>query len=320
MIKDCISVIIPVYNCEKYLKRCLESIINQTYTNIQVIVIDDGSSDNSPFIIEEYIKKDKRIEGHFKKNGGVSSARNIGLEYVKGEYVSFIDSDDYLNTDMYEIMMKYFGRNVDLVTCGVDYVTENGIPIKSIKIDEGYLSREDALKELLLNRKLIGALWNCLIRTQCLKDKFFNINYAIGEDFYYKYFVFKSVRGIYCINNSLYNYCISGSNVMSRFDIKKWVQAIDISQKVLEDIEKDKEKTLESYAKVKCFESALYILKQCNGVEEFYSKEFRKIEIIVKKYLFSYLSCKEIGIFQKVKTLGNIIKVYNSKFINRRNV
>ena len=95
--KEKISVIIPVYNVEKYLKRCLDSVINQTYKNLEIILVDDGSTDNSGKICDEYAKNDKRIIVIHKENGGVSVARNIGLDICTGDYVNFIDSDDWID-------------------------------------------------------------------------------------------------------------------------------------------------------------------------------------------------------------------------------
>ena len=100
-----ISTIIPVYNVDNYLPKCVDSIINQTYQNLEIILVDDGSLDRCPDICDEYAKKDKRIKVIHKKNGGLSDARNAGLEIAKGEYISFIDSDDYINEHMYEDML-----------------------------------------------------------------------------------------------------------------------------------------------------------------------------------------------------------------------
>ena len=101
-----ISVIVPIYNVEKYLIKCIESIINQTYKDLEIILVDDGSTDSSGKICDEFATKDNRIKVIHKKNGGLSSARNIGLDICKGNYISFIDSDDYIELDMYEKMIK----------------------------------------------------------------------------------------------------------------------------------------------------------------------------------------------------------------------
>ena len=97
-----ISVIVPVYNVEKFLVKCVDSILAQTYTNLEIIIVDDGSPDNCPAICDELAKKDSRIKVIHKENGGASSARNAGLDIAKGEYIGFVDGDDYIAKDMYE--------------------------------------------------------------------------------------------------------------------------------------------------------------------------------------------------------------------------
>ena len=99
---DLISVIVPVYNVEKYLNKCIESIVNQTYTNLEIILVDDGSPDNCPNICDEWAKKDSRIKVIHQRNSGGGAARNIGLDNANGSMISFIDSDDFISTDMYE--------------------------------------------------------------------------------------------------------------------------------------------------------------------------------------------------------------------------
>ena len=101
-----ISVIVPVYNVEQYLERCVDSIINQTYTNLEIILVNDGSTDNSGKLCDELAKKDERIRVIHKENGGLSDARNRGIDEAESDLVGFIDSDDYIDSDMYEVLLK----------------------------------------------------------------------------------------------------------------------------------------------------------------------------------------------------------------------
>ena len=118
-----LSVIVPVYNVEKYLKKCLTSLVNQTMDNIEILVVNDGSPDNSEKIIQEYAKKYKNIKALKKENGGLSSARNYGLKYATGEYVTFVDSDDWIKEEMYEKMyLKAKEKDFDIVTSDINYV------------------------------------------------------------------------------------------------------------------------------------------------------------------------------------------------------
>ena len=123
-----VSIIIPVYNVEKYLKKCLDSVVNQTLKDIEIIVVNDGSPDNSQKIIDEYAKKYSQIASYTKKNGGLSDARNYGIKKSKGEYLAFIDSDDFIDHDMIKKMYnKAVKENLDIVVCNSVEVYENGL-------------------------------------------------------------------------------------------------------------------------------------------------------------------------------------------------
>ena len=133
--KPLISVIIPVYNNEKYLCECLDSIIAQTYRNIQIITVDDGSTDASGKILDQYADKDKRIEVYHIQNSGVSTARNIGLKHAAGEYITFVDSDDALSLDMYYILLDQFNGNSWQVQWGFE--PENCLIVPLGVLDSG---------------------------------------------------------------------------------------------------------------------------------------------------------------------------------------
>lgn len=122
--KSKLSIIVPVYNVEKYLKQCIESILNQTYKNLEIILVDDGSKDSSGKIVDDYAIKDRRVIPVHKENGGISSARNTGLAYVTGEYLTFVDSDDWLDLDMYEKMIEAIEKySADCVSSNVKCYT-----------------------------------------------------------------------------------------------------------------------------------------------------------------------------------------------------
>lgn len=145
-----ISTIIPVYNVDNYLPKCVDSIINQTYKNLEIILVDDGSLDRCPDICDEYAKKDKRIIVIHKKNGGLSDARNAGLEIAKGEYISFIDSDDYINEHMYEDMLSAIENvDADLCICGYDRVNDDGEIRSSAYFKNAIQTQNDAYEMLV---------------------------------------------------------------------------------------------------------------------------------------------------------------------------
>lgn len=162
-----LTIIIPVYNTELFLNRCVESVINQTYDNLEVILIDDGSLDNSGRLCDELSKKDKRIKVIHKKNGGLSSARNAGLEISTGELIGFVDSDDYIDPTMFEKLYKLMVEyDADISCCNfekrgnsghTEYNYEN---INEISI----FSQKESLISLLSNQRIIYAVWNKLYK------------------------------------------------------------------------------------------------------------------------------------------------------------
>ncbi len=176
-----ISVIIPVYKVEEFLPECIESVMNQTYNNLEIILVDDGSPDNCPQICESYAKKDKRIKVLHKKNGGVSEARNVGLTVAIGEYITFIDSDDYVAEEYLEQLYINL-KGCDVSECGIGYLDEDGI--KSSKSGNAVvLDWKTYLTETNLNGFLSYAVvWGKLYKRELFSNIFFPIGRANGED------------------------------------------------------------------------------------------------------------------------------------------
>lgn len=179
-----ISVIIPVYNVEKYLSQCLENIIHQTYTNLEIICINDGSADNSKNILKDYAKIDKRIRIIEKENGGISSARNVGIKEATGDYIHFIDSDDYIPLNYYEKMIKASDNtNADIVCSGFYFeeCKEMSVYYKDTFI---LTNLYDKLYKTFIN--YFNYVWRYLIKTSFIKENnFYFINGKVYEDIGY---------------------------------------------------------------------------------------------------------------------------------------
>ncbi len=144
-----VSVIVPVYNVEKYIKKCLNSLVNQTLDEVEIVVVNDGSPDNSQKIIDEYTKKYKNIKSYVKENGGLSDARNYGIKRATGKYISFVDSDDYIRKDMLEKMYNYaIQKNFDVVVCDSINVYSDGTEIL-IKSNNNY--SDDDVKNYIIS-------------------------------------------------------------------------------------------------------------------------------------------------------------------------
>jgi len=178
-----ISIIIPIYNAETYLEKCINSVISQTYSNLEIIIVDDGSTDGSPDICDDYANNEKRIVVIHKNNGGVSSARNKGLDVAKGEYIGFVDSDDYLEFDMYEkLYNSLISNNADISICGYLLEKEDGAIIKEVsKIPNLKMTQYEALEMTIDSNYFQGFLWNKLFKASIfnLSDKI-----RLDEDIY----------------------------------------------------------------------------------------------------------------------------------------
>ena len=174
-----LSVVVPVYNVENYLKKCINSILSQTFKDFELILVDDGSTDNSGHICDEYDHQYEKVKVIHKENGGLSSARNAGIEIATGEYISFIDSDDYIDSNMFLNMIEALqNTNKDIAACGrvVDLWGEREKIEFSLKKEKVY-SREQAIEEVLLLRDIDVAAWDKIYR----KFLFDSIRYPEGK-------------------------------------------------------------------------------------------------------------------------------------------
>ena len=206
MKNDLISIIIPVYKVEKYLEKCIESVLKQTYTNLQIILVDDGSPDNCGKICDEYAKKDPRIEVIHKVNGGLSDARNVGIAKAKGKYIGFVDSDDYIKEDMYEILINLIKEyDADVSICNLYDVIDGKEYIKNNENGIQEYSRLEILKEVLLDKNIQSYAWNKLYK----KELFDEIKYPIGkkyEDIGTTFYVFEKCNKIVVTSEPEYYY------------------------------------------------------------------------------------------------------------------
>lgn len=208
-----ISVIVPVYNAEKYLKRCIDSIINQTFQELEIILVDDGSTDLSGKICDNYKDKDSRIKVIHQKNGGASIARNEGLKVATGDYVSFIDSDDYIDLSLYE----KFINNYD----SADIFVFNYYTVKKLNQELGIVNQVDKnfYHELTKNNSIRGFVWNKIYKRNLLKKINFNTDITFCEDLLFNYSIINNKEDIKMkyFNEPLYYYVMINNNY-SKYD------------------------------------------------------------------------------------------------------
>lgn len=204
-----ISIIVPIYNVEQYLPRCIDSLIRQTYRNIEIILVDDGSPDSCGEICEEYSKKDNRIKVIHKQNGGLSDARNAGLDIAQGDYLLFVDSDDWIEDETCETVLKFAIENkADIVPFGIAKVYENGTKkIQPIKLQKEVASAE-CIKALIYKVEECGLCnyaWNKLYSSILFEDLRFPKG-LLYEDQGITYKLFHKSKRICVCHKKLYNY------------------------------------------------------------------------------------------------------------------
>jgi len=210
-----ISVIVPIYNVEKYLNRCVDSLINQTYNRLEIILVDDGSPDNCPAICDNYEKKDSRIRVIHKKNGGLSDARNAGMRVAAGEYIGFIDSDDYVSADFFETLLNtMLKENSDIVECSVvKFYEDNKFDNYKDDMAVKTCSAVESLSELISEGHFHRHVWNKLYKTRLVHD----VPYAVGklnEDEFWTYRIFGKAEKVTRINKTMYYYFQRKGSIM----------------------------------------------------------------------------------------------------------
>ena len=290
-----ISIIVPIYKVENYLKKCINSIINQTYKNIEILLIDDGSPDNCGIICDEYAKKDKRVKVIHKKNGGLSDARNYGIEASTGDYIIFVDSDDYISKNMCEILIKNALKyDADIISCNYKEIYSDNnrekINKQSIKKElEVYNNLEVIYKYFFDYTVDINVVWNKLYKRELFfkresirfpKGKLHEDDYTICKLYYY-------ANKIVIINDVLYYYIRRCDSITGNFSDINILDKIDA--------------IIEHYNFAKNKETKLKYIIQAKGID--YYKDYLCIKSSKKIN-------KKINDFRKciLKNRENILK------------
>lgn len=268
---ELISVIVPVYNVEKYLERCVESILNQTYTDLEIILIDDGSTDKSGEICDELQKKDPRIIILHKENGGQASARNIGLEICKGSWVCFIDSDDFIKEDyveeLYRLCKTY---NVPISQCGAVRGKASDFPYENVEVNEVKWKFNDMYTSSL--RVFRAVVWGKLIKAEIAKKYPFPVGKIYedeGPSFKYIY------DGRECVvtNKRMYYYYMSSNSTLRNTNKRVNFDIVDIFEDRCKFLSEHKETELIDYTeKELCIR---LMLNYCSAKKEKKNKEDR---------------------------------------------
>ena len=238
--KPAISVIVPIYNIEKYIRRALDSILAQTFSNFELLLIDDGSTDESGRLCEQIAEQDERVLLYHKENEGLSQARNDGLKQAQGDFVIFIDSDDYIHpemiTSLYQQLVK---EDADVSSCGVMNVYANSESPQSANQDDYFVcDTETFLKEYLIGEKIPGTICNKLIKKEIAAQLTFPKG-LIYEDAYYHFDLIKLDRKYVVNTKPYYYYFHRGDSITTKPYAEKDLAYIDIYQKFYNEVVKN---------------------------------------------------------------------------------
>lgn len=303
-----ISVIVPIYNAEKYLAKCIDSIIAQTYNNLEIILIDDGSDDSSFRICAHYAKLDTRIEVISQANSGVSSARNRGLDNSTGEFIGFLDSDDWIDQDMFEkLYMTILFEGADIAICGYLKEKPDGTVIaKNLACPTSKIHVKDALEMALSADYYQGFMGNKLFASSIFNspDKIrFSEDIYICEDLLCICKCILKSKSIIFIEDHLYHYImVDNSAVNQKFSLRKATILDAISQitTLLENIHIN----LNAYMNSKLINTNLSVMLNMINDNFFNPKIYEKIKIVLRKNLANSLKSNELSNKEKIYIIG----------------
>lgn len=287
-------MIIPIYKVEKYLCECIDSVINQTHTDLQIILVDDGSPDLCGKICDDYSMRDNRIHVIHKQNGGLSDARNAGIKQAKGEFIYYLDSDDYIELNTIEILLDEQRKtNADIVISNYYYTyTDYENIAKSFYKEKIILDNYDAMKSLV-SGKLQTFAWGKLIRTDLAKKYLFPKG-KLFEDHYWTHYLFGDAECICYITNTLVHYRQRNNSISYIYDLKRldvldgWIDRKEYLEKYYPDLI---EECMEQYS------------------EKYIGIAWQILTRMKKK--------KKIG-FQKMRLLNNSFQLQNFTFHSKR--
>lgn len=295
-----VSVIIPVYKAELYLRKCIDSVCNQTYSNLEIILIDDGSPDNCGIICDEYAKKDERIKVLHIKNGGVSNARNQGMKVMNGAYVQFVDSDDYLKKNMIELMVYTLEKSKsELVICGFCNVNRTCEVEEYPREKEGTYNIKQFSKKMMKEPQAYsyGVLWNKLFKADIIRTNRLefirNINF--GEDFIFNLSYLEKIQKVYILQKSLYYYMRYNDNSLMYEMVKE--------QDILSNFIDASEKRILIFRHYKKF---------CQGIGE-----YTQNHNIINDYLFRFDVISKLKIINAGMSIQNKVKAWKYLLKNK---
>lgn len=281
-----ISVIVPVYNVEKYLEKCIFSITQQTYNNLEIILVDDGSYDSSPQICDLWAAKDYRIQVFHIKNSGGGQARNWGLNHANGEYIAFVDSDDYISEYMFEYLEQQLKDGYDIAECDYLTVQKDNAVFDKFEAEDSFIecTAKDALAFNVKDQIFKQIIWNKLYRKEVIGEIRFPVGTQIDDEFW-TYKVIGNAQKLIHSDKKLYAYRQQADSIMHKINAAKKIEALKAAVEKQEYIVKyfpELESESLVHLWMKCIYQGQTVLLENDKAE--IQKEFKYIKDIIQKY------------------------------------
>ena len=307
-----ISIIVPVYNVELYLDRCIQSILNQTYKNLEIILIDDGSTDSSGYMCDKYANEDNRVIVIHKRNGGLASARNIGVKRATGDYIAFIDSDDWVSLDIYEYMINLLiNTSSDVVQCSF-LPTSKPVIIKQSNEKIKVYNNKDILQFYLEYSTKTGSysVWKFLYNIKLIKNIYFREG-KINEDIDYNYKVLNNAKRLTVSNQIKYFYYQSGNSLSTGGFKKRDFDLYEASSELLKLTKNESYKDIKFLGKVKYSRTAFSLLCKITyyGISDSSINEKQLLNNLLEEHKKNYriLLKAPIGLLRKILVILFVI-------------
>lgn len=289
-----VSVLVPAYNAEKTIKRCIDSIICQTYYNIELIVVDDGSSDETLSILSDYSKRDNRIVIKSQSNQGVASARNACLKEANGDYILYVDADDWIESNMIQRMVDLIG-NADIVLCGNDNseTPDNVSFVPKVQIE--CWDQQKQMLEFMKHKRMTGMLWNKLIRRKIANGIWFDEKTGFGEDAQFLWQILKRSKKMIITNEILYHHVLEENSISHlNFSDKKY-SAIPMWEDINKEVEK-KYPELRELAIERLMCATVFSLYEIRSSEYRNVKNIKHMRSIVRKNIFKFIQSNNVSL------------------------
>lgn len=276
-----ISIIVPVYKAEPYLRKCADSILAQTYSNIEVIFVDDGSPDGCPTICDEYAAKDSRVVVLHQKNAGVSAARNAGLDAAKGDYVGFVDSDDWIERDMYEVLYEVMVDSKSDISV-LSFCGDSDVPEKVNAGAYIVFSKMEAIKKMLLYQNNLVNVWGKLYNRRMFKNIRFPYGIAIGEDTVVSLKAIENSNNVAYIDYKGYHYFSNPNSAMHIFRESFW--SLQNANDMIVDAAKDMTDEILDCSKARSIEGDIVIAIFAVDSGKFSQSAYRRVVSHIGQY------------------------------------